>query len=76
MTLFLWHMTASLLVILALWPAGLGRQRGPDLGWWLERPAWIAGPAVVLLGLTALFGRFERQGRRPGTPVDAAPARS
>lgn len=64
MTLFLWHMTAYLLVILVLWPAGFGRQDGPNLRWWLERPLWIAVPGAVLLGLVALVGRFESQGRR------------
>ncbi|MGH7751178.1 MAG: acyltransferase family protein, partial [Gemmatimonadales bacterium] len=41
MTLFLWHMTAYLLVILALWPAGLGREVEPTLRWWLERAVWV-----------------------------------
>lgn len=64
MTLFLWHMTAYLLVILALWPLGLGQESEPTARWWLERPVWIVAPGVVLLGLVALFARFETQGRR------------
>jgi peptidoglycan/LPS O-acetylase OafA/YrhL len=65
MTLFLWHMTAFLLAVLMLWPAGLGQQGVPTIGWWAERPIWVAVPGVILLGIVAVFGRFERAaGRR------------
>jgi fucose 4-O-acetylase-like acetyltransferase len=64
MTLFLWHMTAYLLVILALWPLGFGRQHGGTARWWLERPLWIGAPALVLAGLVAIFARFEHPRRR------------
>jgi fucose 4-O-acetylase-like acetyltransferase len=68
MTLFLWHMTAYLLVLLALWPLGFGREQDSTLRWWLERPLWEVVPGIVLLGLLAIFGRFERPRReaRPG----------
>ncbi|MGQ0617471.1 MAG: acyltransferase family protein [Acidimicrobiia bacterium] len=72
MTLFLWHMTAYLVAILVLWPLGFGRQDEPTARWWLERPLWVLVPAVVLVGLVMIFGRFEAQGRRqaatPGHP--------
>jgi hypothetical protein len=64
MTLFLWHMTAYLLAILALRPLGFGRQHEPTLRWWAERPLWIVVPGVFLLGLIAGFGRFEIRGHR------------
>jgi fucose 4-O-acetylase-like acetyltransferase len=67
MTLFLWHMTAFLLALLALWPLGFGREQDSTVRWWLERPLWFVAPGVVLLGLIAIFGRFER-GRKP-TPA-------
>jgi hypothetical protein len=60
MTLFLWHMTAYLLAILGLWPLGMGRESDSTSRWWLERPVWIAAPGVVLIGIVALLGRFER----------------
>jgi peptidoglycan/LPS O-acetylase OafA/YrhL len=63
MTLFLWHMTAYLLVLLVLWPLGFGREQDSTLRWWLERPLWELVPGVVLLGLLAIFGRFERAPR-------------
>jgi fucose 4-O-acetylase-like acetyltransferase len=64
MTLFLWHMTAYLIAIVVLWPLGFGREVVPSARWWLERPLWIVVPAALLLGLVAIFGRFETQGRR------------
>jgi fucose 4-O-acetylase-like acetyltransferase len=60
MTLFLWHMTAYLLAVLVLWPLGLGHETDSTIRWWLERPIWIVVPAAFLLGLVAIFGRFER----------------
>lgn len=60
MTLFLWHMTAYLLAILLLWPLGFGRQTDSTARWWLERPLWVIVPGAILLGLIAIFGRFER----------------
>jgi fucose 4-O-acetylase-like acetyltransferase len=60
MTLFLWHMTAYLLAILAMWPLGFGREHATSARWWLERPLWLAVPGVILAGLVLLFRRFER----------------
>jgi hypothetical protein len=65
MTLFLWHMTAFLLAILGLWPMGLGRQTSGTTAWWIERVAWIGFPTLILAGLVAIFGRYERPRRRP-----------
>jgi hypothetical protein len=58
---FLWHMTAYLLAILALWPLGFGREHDSSARWWAERALWILVP-----GLIAVFGRFERP--RPAGP--------
>jgi fucose 4-O-acetylase-like acetyltransferase len=65
MTLYLWHMTAYLLVVLVLWPLGFGRETESTWRWWLERPLWVLIPGVFLAGLVAIFGRFERP-RRSG----------
>lgn len=64
MTLFLWHMTAYLVAILLLWPLGFGHEHTPTLRWWGERLVWIPAAGVILVGLVAVFGRFETQGRR------------
>jgi fucose 4-O-acetylase-like acetyltransferase len=63
MTLFLWHMTAFLLAVLALWPMGFGRAEGGTARWWLERPVWIVVPGLILAGLVVAFSRFERPRR-------------
>jgi peptidoglycan/LPS O-acetylase OafA/YrhL len=65
MTLFLWHMTAYLIAILALWPLGLGREQDSTARWWLERPVWILVPGLLLAAIVALVGPFERPRRRP-----------
>lgn len=64
MTLFLWHMTAYLLAILAMWPLGMGREVDSTARWWAERPLWIAVPGAILTVIVALVARFERPARR------------
>lgn len=62
MTIFLWHLTAMILLIgLALLAGDIGLTLEPGSAlWWATRPVWIA-ILLVLLGLFALvFGRFER----------------
>lgn len=61
-TIYLWHLTAYLLAIVMLYPLGLGRLGG----WWIQRPVWLAAPAVMLGGLVALVGRFESPHPQPG----------
>jgi hypothetical protein len=66
MTLFLWHMTAFLLAIFVLWPLGLGQQGDTTASWWAERPLWEIVPALFLVPLVWIFGRFERPAARGG----------
>jgi hypothetical protein len=66
MTLFLWHMTAFLGAVLLLWPLGLLHQHDSTAAWWLERPLVYAVASALLVGLIAVFGRFERG--RPAPP--------
>ncbi len=66
MTLFLWHMTAYLCAVLVLWPMGLAREHDSTAAWWLQRPLILGLSGVFLLGLIAVFGRFERP--RPRHP--------
>ena len=65
MTLYLWHLTAMVIVIgLALVVGGWGFGVEPLSGaWWLTRPVWFAALTIPTLGLMALFGRFERPER-------------
>jgi len=62
MTLYLWHLTAMVVVIgLALVVDGWGFGIEPLSGtWWLTRPIWFLVLVVPTLGLLAIFGRFER----------------
>jgi hypothetical protein len=69
MTLFLWHMTAFLLAVLLLWPLGFGHEHDSTARWWLERGVWVAVPGLILVGLVAIFGRFERP-REAGSTGD------
>lgn len=74
MTLFLWHMTAYLVVILVLWPLGFGQTNATALRWWIERPLWLILPGIILVGLVAVFGRFERRATPVKAPAAARPA--
>ena len=64
MTIFLWHMTAFVIAVAALYPLGLGHPTDTDLSWWLQRPIWLGVPGLVLAVLVLIFLRFERPGRR------------
>ncbi|HEY7659839.1 MAG TPA: acyltransferase [Actinomycetota bacterium] len=69
MTLFLWHMTAYFVVLLALWPLGIGHEQDSTAGWWLLRPVFIGLSTLVLAGIVALVGRFERPRPAPRVPA-------
>lgn len=70
MTVYLWHMTALVLVIggLLVWGSGLGVEVDSPT-WWLTRPVWLTGLALVTWPFILVFGRFER----PGDDHRAAP---
>lgn len=59
MTVFVWHMTALVLAILAFEAAGGTLGDEPTLGWWLARPLWVIGPALILVPLVAVFAVLE-----------------
>ena len=62
MTVYLWHLTAYVLVMVAAWIAGgVGLHMTPGSGeWWLTRPVWFVLYIAALLPLIAIFARFER----------------
>lgn len=64
LTIFLWHMTAKVIVIGIAEPLGYDLLAEPTLAWWVQRPLWLLAPALVLLPLVALFAPFELRGRR------------
>ena len=72
MTLYLWHMTAMLLLVWASYALnGWGLDLEPGSGqWWATRPLWFAICGVVTIALISVFGRLENPS------VDLRPAPS
>jgi peptidoglycan/LPS O-acetylase OafA/YrhL len=62
MTLYLWHFTAIVVAALVLLPLGVPQADPGAAAWWLLRPVWVTVEVVVLAGLVARWGRFERAG--------------
>ena len=62
MTIYLWHLTASTLVIGIAWQFGdIGLDINPDTKtWWLLRPVWMVVYIIALSLLAVMFGRLER----------------
>jgi peptidoglycan/LPS O-acetylase OafA/YrhL len=71
LTVFLWHMTAAILLAAALHAAGLLPTPAAGSGaWWAWRLPWLAMLTAVLAVLVAVFGPIEwspvrRSERRP-----------
>ena len=59
LTVFVWHMTALLIVLVAYRAVGGEMLAEPTAVWWEQRPFWLAVPAVVLALFVAVFGRLE-----------------
>jgi hypothetical protein len=73
MTVYLWHMTAMVMVIgglLLLDGFGLGIATATPQ-WWVTRLLWLGALAVATLPFISVFGRFERPNpdRRPAPPA-------
>ncbi|MEQ1549334.1 MAG: acyltransferase [Chakrabartia sp.] len=68
MTIYLWHLTAFVLVMVAAWllgGIGLTVVPGSD-AWWMARPLWFALYIAALLPLILIFSRYERMGSAAG----------
>ena len=74
MSLYLWHLTAMVLVIgMSLLAGGLGLRAVPLSGyWWATRPVWFGVLAAVTVGLVLLFGRFEKPSATAARPLPVA----
>jgi len=61
MTVYLWHLTAFVLVMVAAWLlGGIGLDVTPGSAtWWAARPIWFALYIAALLPLLLLFVRYE-----------------
>ena len=71
MSLFIWHLTATTVVVLISYlSGGVGLRLEPgSVAWWWARIPWILANAVVLAPLVAAFGRFERPPVVEGPPA-------
>ncbi|NIO40927.1 MAG: acyltransferase family protein [Burkholderiales bacterium] len=68
MTIYLWHRTASVIVIgVAIQFGNVGLTLEPGSGvWWLARVPWLAAYFIALTAFALVLGRFERSAvRRP-----------
>ena len=64
-TIFLWHMSAVVLLVGVLDTLGvLPTPAVATTEWWLWRLPWLLLLTVVLIGLVALFGPIEARSRR------------
>ncbi|MFJ2030497.1 acyltransferase [Streptosporangium sp. NPDC087985] len=72
MTLFLWHMTAVVIGVLALYGTAVMPNATPGSALWvLLRVPWLACLALILALLVAVFGRFEQRTRPRAGSVSA-----
>lgn len=75
MTLYLWHLTALVVVATTVLPTGILPQPATGSGaWWALRPVWIVLLGLALMPLVALFGRVETARLRPTHPTAARAA--
>lgn len=75
MTIFLWHLSALVVVAVTLVPSGLfGTAAVGSAGWWATRPLWLAVLVVAMVPFVALLGRAERLGTRPSVVPPARAA--
>ena len=73
MTLFIWHLTATTLVVLGSYlVGGFGLRLAPgSTAWWWSRLPWLMANAIALIPLVLAFERFERPSATEGTPASA-----
>ena len=64
LTVFVWHMTALLIVLVLYRAAGGVLLAVPTAEWWAQRWFWLAAPAVVLALFVVVFGVLEINGPR------------
>jgi surface polysaccharide O-acyltransferase-like enzyme len=73
MTLFIWHLTATVIVVaVAYLVGGFDLRLAPGSSqWWWARLPWLAANAIALVPLVLIFGRFERPRAAEGAPAPA-----
>ena len=66
MTAFLWHMTSYFAAVALMAAIPVPFPSSPNVTWWVERPLFLALPALMLVPLLWVFGGFERMSRDRG----------
>lgn len=72
MTVFLWHLTALMLVLLGLRTVGIEQPDVASAAWWLTRPLLFVVLIAVAAVFVAVFVRFDRGPRASRAVVDEA----
>jgi fucose 4-O-acetylase-like acetyltransferase len=75
MTVYLWHLTALLLLLGLVLATGLPLPAPGGAAWWLTRPLWLAALAALLAPLVLALARFERPARLAPPAAAAGSAR-
>jgi hypothetical protein len=60
LSVYLWHMTALLVMLLLMAPTGLSGAAMSLTAWWLQRPVWLAAGVATLAAIMKLVGWAER----------------
>lgn len=61
LTVFLWHMTAFIVVAVTAWLVPVWSLTATvDGTWWALRPLWLGASAIVLAAIVAVARRFEQ----------------
>jgi peptidoglycan/LPS O-acetylase OafA/YrhL len=69
MTVFLWHLTALVIVSAATLPTGLiASPPAGSVAWWAWRPVWIVALVLALVPLVVAFARVELRRITPPSP--------
>jgi hypothetical protein len=77
LTVFLWHLTAAVLLVGLLDALGvLPTPQVDTAAWWAWRLPWLLALAVVLAALVAVFGPIEARTRRHGRASTGGPVRT
>jgi putative Mn2+ efflux pump MntP len=69
MTVYVWHLPTLAIIVLVGYGIGIGFTYEPlTVAWWLTRPVWVAVLLTSLVGIVAVFGRFEPRVRTAPSP--------
>lgn len=67
MPVYVWHLVGFVVCLLVVVALGASMPEEPTVGWWLVRPLWVVGPALVAWPLVRLAAPGGGRDRRSGT---------